>query len=81
MNPAALERFDRAANEIAGRFAACEFDRFLLAKHPRDPRHTPTIRAVTDGETCTDAVYYNLVAIPKADAFRQRRERLNLLLR
>ncbi len=76
IHPGALLRFGATPKDVCRFFPAAEFNLWLLAKHPIDLRsHSlPSLRRLADGELFAESLYYNLIAVPKAPKWADRRQ-------
>jgi FkbM family methyltransferase len=65
---------------LAAQFPSSSFECWLLPHYSlTGARHLPT-RKLSADESFSDALYYNLIAVPRAAAFAERRRRLGKLL-
>jgi FkbM family methyltransferase len=76
INPGALARFQVGPPEILARFPDSEFVRWLLPKHPHDPRVHPALRPARTSDRFDDSIYYNLFALPRGARGRRRASRV-----
>jgi len=80
INPPALARFGTLPSQVTENFAAGRFERWLIPKYPR-AGSTDSPRPLAPAEAFGDALFYNLVAIPKAGKWSGRAEGIRRLLR
>ena len=73
VNPGCLPAFGSSARELCDLFRPEDFDRWLLPKHPVTATASTAIRRLTDAETFQDSAYYNLLAVPRGQRWRDRR--------
>ena len=78
INPGALARFGSSPEQILAHFHSNNFQCWLLTKSPLRPLTRPALCAITPGTNpdFSDSIYYNLIAIPKGDRWRDRRSRI-----
>jgi FkbM family methyltransferase len=75
IHPGALARFGETGQAVAGMFSAESHDRWLLPKYPRQSRFLRP-RQLEAGEIFDDALFYNLLAVPRGASLDARRRRL-----
>ncbi len=80
INPTALKTFHRSPGEIAERFPAGAFDRWLLPKELHHQHGEGRLRPFTSAELWSDSTYYNFLALPRASRFADRFARIRPLL-
>jgi FkbM family methyltransferase len=82
INPGALARFDATPSAVVSRFSDKEFECWLLPKHPliQLPANK-MLRKLEKLETFSDSLYYNLLAVPLGDRWKQQRTVINRFLR
>lgn len=80
INPPALRRFGSTPTEITNRFPSLEFDLWLAPQFAGNGRRCLPVRRLAAGESFADALFYNLIAIPRSDRFADRRNRLARLI-
>lgn len=80
VNPTALARSGSSAPELAARFDEVAFERWLYPQYAVNGERTLPPRRLTDDEAFSDAWFYNLVAMPRAAIWAERRRRLAALL-
>jgi FkbM family methyltransferase len=80
VNASALERFGATCRDLAALFPGENFELWLSPNYSKTgPRLLP-LRRLTAAESFEDAWFYNLLAVPKAPAFADRRRRLEPVL-
>jgi FkbM family methyltransferase len=80
INPAALRRFGASPGELLRFFPSTEFDRWLIPQYLAKPAGSSRPRPLDDGEPFEDALYYDLVALPRDGRWASRSVRLRGLL-
>lgn len=77
VNPGTLARFNATAAQLVAHFPPEHFDRWLAPKHPL-PGRSAGLRRLDPraGENFDDAVYYNLIALPRGASRAARRARI-----
>jgi FkbM family methyltransferase len=80
INPPALLRFGRSPTDVAEKFPASRFERWLIPKYPHPGRAGAKPRILSAGEAYTDALFYNLVSIPLSGRWSHRAPRARSLL-
>jgi len=77
LNPSCLAEFGATPADVAGLFAG-GFDRWLVPKYPR--RGAAGIRRLSGDEGFSDALFYNMVALPCAAGQRRPAEDIRRML-
>ena len=72
INPLALARNGCAGAALAECFSADAFERWLSPKHARSGERDPPPRKYSPAEPFADAWFYNLIAIPRGNKWRDR---------
>lgn len=80
INPGALRSFETSPADVMRHFTPVAFDCWVLPKHPLQPGGAQQLRLLTENEPFDDSLYYNLVAIPRADDRTERRASISGLL-
>jgi FkbM family methyltransferase len=77
----ALARFGATPSSVTGCFPAADFECWLMPKHPDAyPVQVIRPRRLTTKEAFEDAVYFNLICVPRGSRWQARRERLTMYL-
>jgi len=76
INPGALARAGESPAGIMERFRESAFACRLLPQYPHAGGRTLPARPVAARETFSEALFYNLLAVPRGDRFAARRRRL-----
>lgn len=81
VNPGTLARFNATAAQLVAHFPPEHFDRWLAPKHPL-PGGSAGLRRLEEagGARFDDAVYYNLLALPRGGSRAHRVARIQRLL-
>ena len=81
INPGALARFGATPADIVKCFPKDRFELWLLPKHPlAHVTEQVTLRRLTDNESFAESVYYNLLAVPRGQRWRERRMAVKVYL-
>lgn len=78
INPACLAEFGRTPGDVVDFFAR-EFDCFVVPKFPR-PGTVSRPRRLAIGEKIEGALFYNLIAVPGGQSWRQHKQRIISML-
>ena len=79
INPRALSRFRAAAADVTAFFPSADYDHWLLPHYLHSGARTQPRRG-THTERFDDALFYNLVALPRRGRFAPRASRVRSLL-
>jgi len=80
INPETLARFACEPSEVVNHFDEKTFERWLLPKYLRDGRITAPPRRYHPLEKFSDALFYNLLALPLGARFADRVNRVRTTL-
>ncbi|MFA6547016.1 MAG: FkbM family methyltransferase [Limisphaerales bacterium] len=74
IHPGALARFGATPADIVKCFPMSSFELWLLPKHPLAHVTEPLkLRRLTESELFAESLYYNLLAVPRGQRWRERR--------
>jgi FkbM family methyltransferase len=80
VNASALERFGATCRGLVSFFPEKAFDLWLSPNYSKKGSRLMPLRRLTASESFDDAWFYNLIAVPKAPIFAERRRRLEPVL-